>query len=180
VLQFGHVSRAATAIVLTAVLLVAGCGGKKHAASAPTGRSATTGATPAGRGPFDTCLAAPAQLVAKIRRGIVLDGGKLSHVQAVTAKAFPGMYFVSARVDGGGVTDEVATWATPKLQGTGPIYAIDTSAALISSFGPGVGKSLHLKADAPGVQKSRVCAVGPKAPPGVTAPISGGGAPSSG
>ena len=112
--------------------------------------------------------------------GIVLQGGQLSHVQAVTAKAFRGMYFVSARVDGGGAVDEVATWVTPRLEGTGPVYAVDATAALVSSFGAAVGKSLNLGADAPGAYKSRVCAVGPTAPPGKTAPVSGGGKPTGG
>ncbi|MFN2629427.1 MAG: hypothetical protein ABR569_12445 [Gaiellaceae bacterium] len=171
---------AATGVVLAAALLSAGCGGSKQSAprdTAPTTTAATIAPSRSASGPFNTCLDVPTRLAAEIRTGILLDGGKLSHIKAVTSKAFRGMYFVSARVDGGGAVADVATWVTPQLKGSGPVYAVDSTAALISSFGAAIGKSLHLGANAPGAYRSRVCAVGPKAPHGQTAPVSGGNAP---
>jgi hypothetical protein len=111
----------------------------------------------------------------KIQNNVVLSGGRLSHVQAVTTKAFPGIYFISARVDGGGAKHLLATWATQRLAGNAPVYSVDGTAALISLYGGVRAKIPELHAAVPGAYKSRVCAAGPNAPQGEDAPIGGGG-----
>jgi hypothetical protein len=180
---------AATATFLAAALLVAGCGGSASKSSAPPPAASTqapsattapsTSIPAASAGPKNTCLDVPPQLVRKLQTHLVLSGGRLTHLQAVTTSAFPGIYFVSARVDGGGAKHMVATWATQRLAGGAPVWAVDGTAALISLYGGARAKIPDLHADGPGAYKSRVCSAGPSAPHGVDAPIAGGGAPAT-
>ena len=186
-LQFRRVKFAVTAIVLTAALVAGGCGGGSSKSSAPPAAStqapattappaATTAPAPApSASPRNTCLDVPAPLMRRLQSHVVLTGGRLSHVQAVTTKAFPGIYFISARVDGGGAKNLVATWATQRLGGNAPVYAVDGNAALVSLYGGVRAKIPELHATVPGAYKSRVCAAGPDAPQGEDAPIGGGG-----
>ena len=130
-------------------------------------------------GAKDTCLEVPASLVRRLQTHLVLTGGKVSHVKAVTSRKLPWIYFVSGRVDGGGLKRLLATWATPRLGGNAPVYAVDASAALVSLYGGALGKSASLTVGAPGAYKSRVCVAGPGAPRGSNAPVGTGGVPSS-
>jgi hypothetical protein len=183
---------AATAIVLAAGLFAAGCGGGSSKSSAPPPASTqapattappaatTTAPAPAGNAsPKNTCLDVPGQLVRRLQSNIVLSGGRLTHLQAVTTAAFPGIYFVSALVNGGGAKQQVATWATQRLGGNAPVWAVDGTAALVSLYGGVRGKIPELHANVPGAYKSRVCAAGPGAPHGVDAPPGGGSIPAT-
>jgi hypothetical protein len=175
VLQFGGVKVAATTTVLVAAIFAAGCGGGSKQAATPA--PATT-APATSSGPVK-CFDAPAALIRKLEAHMVLAGATLTHVKTVAAPAYPGFYFVSGRITGGGAGQRVATWATPKLAGIGPVYAIDDSAALVSTYAGATGKSAYLTVDAPGVYKSRVCSGGQGVAPGQNAPPPGGGKPAS-
>jgi hypothetical protein len=175
------------AVIVGAALLVAGCGGGSkssapagttqppEATTAPAATGTTTTAPAPAAGRADTCLDVPAALVRTLQTHIVLVGGKVTHVKAVTSRRTPGFYFVSGRVDGGGVKRGLATWATQRLSGTAPIYAVDSAAALVSLYGGAIGKDPDLRVTAPGAYKSRVCVAGPNAFPGTNAPVGGGG-----
>jgi hypothetical protein len=174
----------ATALLVAAALFVAGCGGgsKSSAPPAPTQAPAKTAPAVTRPAPVagakDTCLEVPASLVRRLQTHLVLMGGKLSNVKAVTSRKLPWIYFVSGRVDGGGLKRLLATWATPRLGGNAPVYSVDASAALVSLYGGAMGKSMRLTVTAPGAYKSRVCVAGPGAPHGSNAPVGGNGAPS--
>ena len=179
---------AATAIALAAALLAAGCGGGSSKSGAPAGAStqapattappaATTAPAPSAS-PRNTCLDVPTSLEGALQAHLVLAGGRLSHLQAVTTKAFPDYYFVSARIDGAGAKPLLATWVAEGLAGGGSVYSVDATAALVSLYGGAIGKNPDLTVEAPGAYKSRVCVAGPGAPRGSNAPVGAGkGAP---
>jgi hypothetical protein len=186
VLQFRRVKFAPTAVALAAALLAAGCGGGSSKSGAPPAAStpapatsappaATTAPAPApSAGPRNTCLDVPASLERTLQAHIVLAGGRVSHLQAVTTKAFPTYYFVSARIDGAGTKPLLATWVAKGLTGDGSVYSVDATAALVSLYGGAIGKNADLTVDAPGAYKSRVCVAGAGAPRGSNAPAGGG------
>lgn len=174
---------AASVLVVATALLVAGCSSDSKSAEPSTSTTSTTG-TPtsggsggsAGKAParVGRCSPAPAPVRREISEHILLVGAELSHAQVVAVPRQRNLFFVSARVSGMDRKDAVATWMVRGLAGTGAAYAIDAAAALISEFGGATGKFPDLTVDAPGVQKSRICAGGPDVDPGVTAPAAGG------
>jgi hypothetical protein len=172
-------------VALAATVLGAGCGSGSKS-SAPPGSTTTTATTAratthssagtdgkaASRvGP---CLTTPAAVQRTLSRNLVLVGAKLSHPRMVQIPGDRGFYAVSARVSGMGKRDAVATWLVRSLDGKGVTFAIDAAAELISQAGGATGQYPDLTIDAPGVQKSRICAGGPGVDPGVTAPPPGG------
>lgn len=181
--------KTAAAISLAGLaLLVAGCGGARHASSETAPSSVRTSSTAAAQSPGSTraavpgrCLEVPAQLAARIEQHVVLDGARLDRLRAVGSHAFPGLYFVSARVRGGGAPQgSLATWATRGLHGRKPIYSIDAFAALISEFGGAKTANPDFSVSLPAAYRSRVCVAGANAPHGVDAPLSETGAGTAG
>jgi hypothetical protein len=171
----------APVIVAAVMLAAAGCGSSSDSAEPPATQTRTTTAKPAEPAPAPKpsatsgkCVSAPGTLIDRISRNVVLDGAQLVEAEAVASPAIPGIWFVTARVRGGGAANKLATWMTASLESVSPIYAVDGFAALISTYGGAVGKSAGLTVDAPGVYRSRVCVAGPNAPHGVTAPLGGG------
>jgi hypothetical protein len=175
------IAAASTGLLLLALGL-AGCGSSSNGSASPP--TTTSNAAPAAQKPHrhtsalpaarKGCLPVSTQLVARIRRNIVLDGAKLANVRAVASSLDPGLYYVSARVSGGGAPRRaVATWATQSLAGRKPIYALDAFAALVSQFGGGVSANPDYVVSAPGAYRSRVCAGGKGVSKGQTAPASG-------
>jgi hypothetical protein len=179
----------ATLLVLLAALAVSGCGSSSKSGSAvatttaaapppkakPTQKPAQPAAAPADGG--GKCLDVSDRLVSQIEKNIVLDGAQVTHAQAVDSPASPGLYFVTARIQGGGANGSLATFETRGLAGGKTIYAVDAMAAEISLYGSAVTRDPELTVDFPGAYKSRVCVAGPGAPRGVTAPIIGAGKP---
>jgi len=109
----------------------------------------------------------------RIKKHFILEGGTLSNAQIVPGNVLPGIYFVSARVDGGGTSDKVATWATQQLGAAGEVYAVDTWAALITTYVAAGQKNPDLSVSDPAAYKSRICVDGPKVAKGNDAPLSG-------
>jgi hypothetical protein len=181
VLQFPPVKTFAPTALAVLALVAAGCGsGSKTAApppatTQPPPQAKTTTTTPAApaSGASASCRDAPASLMRRIQTHFVLEGGTLSHAQIVPAIVLPGIYFVSARIDGGGTSDKIATWATERLGSTGPVYAVDTWAALVSTYVAASQRNPDLTVHDPGAYKSRLCVGGPSAPKGNDAPASG-------
>lgn len=102
-------------------------------------------------------------------------GAHFVKAEAAEAVATPGYYYVSTEVTGGGAKPgSVATWVTKGLRGRSPIYAVDSFAALISTYGASTLKSGYLAIDAPGAYRSRVCASGKRVSAGLPAPQGGG------
>jgi hypothetical protein len=176
VLQFRRVKIAALATVIVAALLAAGCGGSKQAAPAASTQAPppakTPGTTTAATPSVLRCQSAPASLLRRIETHVVLAGSKLSNAEVVPARVVPGTYFVSARVDGGGAKNMLVTWATEHLGTSGQVYAVDSGAALISSYVAAGQKNPDLSVSDPGAYKSRVCVAGPRASHGSDAPLS--------
>jgi hypothetical protein len=186
---------AAFALVPAAVLALAACGGSSSssqsspptttAAAPPTqskpakpagGQSAPAVPTGAGR----RCISVTDGLRHKILTNVVLVGAKLRHVEAVQSPLVPEFYFVSGTVDGSGTHDQLATWATTRLDGRSPVYAVDSFAALISTYAAATQKNPDLSTRSPGSFQSRICSFGPKANVGLDAPPSGvGNAPAT-
>jgi hypothetical protein len=174
----------AAAVVLAAALAAAGCGSSSKTAAPAQTTTATAAkpkAAPAATAPSSDgtaaagkCVPVPGSLLHRIESGMILDGAKLHDAQAVASPAIPDLWFVTARVKGGGAGDKLATWAANGLTGKGQIYALDSFAALISSFGSAVSKSVTLTTHTPAAYRSRVCVAGPGAPRGLTAPFGGG------
>jgi hypothetical protein len=180
-LQFPSVKLAATAVVLAVALGAAGCGNSDKSsapAAKPAGKPtpAKASAAPAAKPTAGAakCTAPPDALVAHIRKNILLEGAKVTDAEAVESPAVPGLWFVTARVSSPGAPPDIATWMTQTFDGSGPIWSVDSFAALVSTYGAAVGRSVGLTVDAPGVYRSRVCVAGPGASHGVTAPVSGG------
>jgi hypothetical protein len=176
-----RVTTFASATFAVFALVAAGCGGSSTSADPPP---ATTHAPPPAKTPATTttatasggsasCRDAPATLMRRIHTHFVLEGGTLSHAQIVPAIALPGIYFVSARIDGGGTRDKIGTWATERLGATGPVYAVDSWAALVSTYVAASQRNLDLSVHDPGAYKSRVCVGGPNVPKGNDAAPSG-------
>jgi hypothetical protein len=180
-LQFPGVKLAATAVVLAVALGAAGCGNSDKSSAPPAKPAAKPTAAKSSPVPAvkptaggAKCTAPPQALLARIRKHILLDGAKVTDGEAVESPAVPGLWFVTARVSGPSAPPDIATWMTQNFDGSGPIYSVDSSAALVSTYGAAVGKSVGLTVDAPGVYRSRVCVAGPGASRGETAPVSGG------
>jgi hypothetical protein len=170
------------AAIAVAVLVAAGCGGSQQtAAPATTAQQPKTSSagssTASGSGSkvavsSRRCIQVGDDLVQKIRNQIVLDKAQLTNVSAVASGGSPGFYFVSARVQGGGGKG-VATWAVRGLDANGPIYSVDSFAALVSDYGASTAQHPLLNLTAPGAFKSRVCADGPSVSHGSPAPFPG-------
>jgi hypothetical protein len=177
----GSSTVAAAVAAAAAVVLVAGCGGgsSSRAGAASTTDHAKPGSggvvhTP-GRAGSQTCNAVPAALEHRILAHMILKGAGFTKVAAVEAAATPGYYYITTQVTGGGAPpDSLATWATKDLAGGNTIYAVDSFAALISTFGASVLKSPYLVITAPGAYRSRVCVLGHNASHGAPAPAGGG------
>jgi hypothetical protein len=137
--------------LVLAALALAGCGGSKKSQQTTTTAAAPAPTVPAGR-----CTAVPAALLARIRRGILLEGGKVLHAEAVRSTAVPQWYFISARVPGLGV----ATWAANGLEAPTQIAAVDPNARQVSEFGSGLKHKPPLTTSMPGAAESRACATG--------------------
>ncbi len=133
-----------------------------------------------GSGAGKTCIAVQDGLREKILKAVVLEGAKLNHMEAVESPLIHGYYFVSGTVDGSGTHDQLATWATTRLDGRSPVYAVDSFAALISTYAAATQKNPDLSTKSPGSLRSRICSYGPGAGPGIDAPQSGiGNAPAT-
>lgn len=128
--------------LLIATLLVAACGGTGTPASSPAS---------------SRCQAAAPALVDAIEAGLtVTGGGSLANAQAVQSTAFQNGYFVSARIEGQGMSSTMGTWATNDLNGGGSIFSADSFAREFSEWGDGPGFS----SSDDGFEESRRCAGG--------------------
>jgi hypothetical protein len=171
-----------SSLAVVTALVLAGCGGGGNSGGGgggqaqqqtTTGSAADAAKAPAGAGV--RCLTVSPGLVSRIESHVVLGGGKLRNPRAVASPDVPGLYFVSAHVVGGGAGKTmVATWATKNLAGRGRIFAVDDSAALVSTYGSIYSTGILAGINSDGAFKSRVCSFGKNAPHGGPAPQSGG------
>jgi hypothetical protein len=179
----------------------AGCG-SSQSSSAPSTPAATTSAKAASPAAQRTkpqaskvrsaraavvpdtihCVDVPHAVTERILRGVLLDGAKLGHVEAVAAPKSPGYYFITSTVSGGGASPHsVATWAANGLAGASNVYSVDAFAALISTYGDATELDSDLNIHERAAYQSRVCAGGPGVSRGAPAPRSGiGNAPANG
>jgi hypothetical protein len=177
----GGVHRRGILIVclVAVVAALAGCGSsgkqaeQQQTTTGSANKPAKTTTAPPGAG--ERCLPVSSQLLSRIQSHVVLDGGKLNNPKAVASPEVPGLYFISAHVTGGGAGNKmVATWATQNLDGHGRIFAVDDSAALVSTYGSIYSTGILAGINSEGAFKSRVCSFGKDAPKGGPAPESGG------
>lgn len=110
--------------------------------------------------PESDCERAPRALVDQISVGLtVTGGGTLRAVRAVRSSDFERAYFVSAEIQGDGLEgdDEIATWATNRLDGTGLVYAVDGVASEFSDWGEGGQTDAGFSLSDDGADESRAC-----------------------
>jgi hypothetical protein len=143
-------ARAPAVIVAAAVVLLSGCGGSGK--SGDTTTTVTTAGTTVAAG----CAPAPANVVRRIARGVVLVGGKLVRPQMVPSSELHGYFLVSARVPQI-APRAVATWATKGIDPIQQVIAVDENAIEISEFGSGFSHQPPITLDTAGAQKSRDC-----------------------
>lgn len=90
-----------------------------------------------------------------------LDGGRVRNGQLVESETSPGVWFLSAELDGPGFEDkgDVATWATTSRFGSEAIYAVDELAKMQSGW-RAVEEAEGISTDDAAVEKSRACVQG--------------------
>ena len=112
--------------VLLLALVLAGCGGDDDEPEA----SATTGAPEA-----TSCVPATSDIMAPVGGRVALENAdvRLQNGQLVESNETPGIWFLSAELDGPGLEDEgdVATWATTSQFGGEAIYSVDELAGTV-------------------------------------------------
>jgi hypothetical protein len=116
-------------VVLAAVVLViaTGCGSNEEAAPLPPE-------------PIDMsrCLDVSPAVVTAIETGLDVPGNSIRGAQAVRSSDFKRIYLVTADLEGDALeaTDDYATWATNRLDGSGSYWAADPGAEEFSDWGP--------------------------------------------
>jgi hypothetical protein len=105
------------------------------------------------------CQVAPAALVTYIGSGSDFEGFALSHVRVVKSNDFHNVYFVSGQITIPGQPSSVGTWASTRLDGSQPVWAVDLSARTSTHWGPGPD-SAEMSVNDDGAQLSRECAAG--------------------
>lgn len=133
-------------VLVGAVLGITGCGSSSSSSEAPSDTS--------------RCLDVPPSIVAAIEEGLtVTGGGSLRLAQAVRSDDFLRVYFISADIQGSGLTatDDVGTWSTNKLENHGVIFAVDEMAKEFSEWGDGGSTDAHLSMTDDGAQESVDC-----------------------
>lgn len=138
---------AAAALVATAALALAACGG---------GSKTSEGTTAPGVNLGSGCSPVPPLVERRLRRGIVLVGAKLVRPRIVKSSELDGYYFISARVPQI-AADAVATWATQGVAPVKQVIAVDEYAREISEFGSGTKHDPPVTLDTGGAQESRDC-----------------------
>ena len=139
---------------LVLVLALAACGGDDDAAE----QAATTAGTAA-----TSCVAATGDLMTPVSGRVVLANAdvRLQNGQLVESSETPGIWFLSAELDGPGLEEEgdVATWATTSRFGGEAIYSVDELAAEYTNF-TAVSDAEEVQADDPAADESRSCVTG--------------------
>ncbi len=75
------------------------------------------------------CASAQPSLADAIEAGLtVAGGGGIRDGYTVESPVHPGTYFVAARISGMGMAGRVGLWETDDLDGTGPIYSVNSDA----------------------------------------------------
>jgi hypothetical protein len=82
------------------------------------------------------CLNVPANIVANINEGFNTEGLSIQKAKAVKSKDFGSVYFISGDIQGPGLegNDEIATFATNKLDSPGIYLSVDNIAKEFSVF----------------------------------------------
>jgi len=110
---------------------------------------------------MNRCENVSENIVADIESGLEINGGgSLRRVKAVKSTDFSSLYFISADLEGAGLesTDDIATFATNKLDGTGMIFTVNHTAQTFSvwPFGPNTKAGMSMSDD--GAAQSQACA----------------------
>jgi hypothetical protein len=108
------------------------------------------------------CKLVPPALTKAIESGLtVTGGGTLVHARAVKSGDFKRVHFISAEINGPGMTGpgEIGTWAKsgPLRVGGGLILSVDSLANEFSDWGDGRKTDAHLSMDDDGAQESHDC-----------------------
>lgn len=114
-------------------------------------------------GASDRCSTATSTLLSAIENGLTINGGgSLRNAQVVRSNDFENVYFVSADLEGPGLDadDDVATWATNSLDGSGPIFSVDAVASEMSDWGNSGATQAGLNMADDGARESARCVMG--------------------
>jgi hypothetical protein len=137
-------------LLLALVLAAAGCGGDEEPESAAT----TDGAA------GTSCVPATSDIMAPLggRAALANADVRLQNGQLVESTETPGIWFLSAELDGPGLEEDgdVATWATASQYGEEAIYSVDDLAAEYTNFSP-VAAADGISADDAAAEESRAC-----------------------
>lgn len=102
------------------------------------------------------CETVPPEMVAFIVSGADFGGYALSNVHAVRSNDFTRVYFISGQITIPGQPSSIGTWASTRLDGSQPVWAIDLSARTSTHWGTGPsGAGVSLNDE--GAQLSRDC-----------------------
>lgn len=89
----------------------------------------------------------------------VKGGGSLRFAAAVRSRDYESVYFVAADVQGPGIDgpNDVAVWATTRLDGSGTFLSVDAVAKGFSSLPDASKTDAHLSLSDDGVDEARKC-----------------------
>jgi RNA polymerase subunit RPABC4/transcription elongation factor Spt4 len=104
------------------------------------------------------CLSVPQALIDNISSGLsVQGGGRVSRASAVRSGAPQNAYFVSGSIEGSGLDNTVAVWATTSLEGAGMIFSVNAMAGESSVFPDGGQADAEFSMSDPGARDSESC-----------------------
>lgn len=109
----------------------------------------------------DACEPATTAILTPIANRLTVQDGRLRNGFYVRSERRPGIYFVSAEVDGAGLEGDgdIGTWATEDVGGSGAIYAADSLARKHSNLRD-ARQAANVTLDDEGLSESRECAGG--------------------
>jgi len=135
--------------LLALVLIVAGCG--SSGSSTPTTQASVD----------PRCIAATSTLI-QLLGVTVVTGVNMDNVYYVKSNAYPNVYFISGRLQGGSVgsSPKVATWVTNRSDGSSGFFTVDPNSVQYSGWGPATNTGNNYTMSDDGAALSATCAAG--------------------
>jgi hypothetical protein len=107
--------------------------------------------------PEPSCSAASAPLLKTIGNGGKAGAVTVSAGQSLESSDHKGVYLVAAKVTAPGAPEQVGVWATSNLDGEGAVYAVDSVAKSLTSFGDAAQTEMKISASEEGVGTVKGC-----------------------
>jgi len=114
----------------------------------------STGNTPS----VSRCENVSMDIVSNIESGLKIQGGgHLKSAKAVKSKDFESVYFISAELEGEGMNNSIATFATNRLGEGGSIFSVNYVAKEFSDWGFGPDTTADITMSDDGAEESVNC-----------------------